>query len=193
MSSQGEATQRADGKWEVKHADGSTEVLTDKKFHDQYEVAQEESVTKEETTEHLTPDAVRPETLPPDNGVAERLSPRDVRPETHDADDAFPEGGDFAKEYAEAVEAELAEFEDGIKEVRAELKSVKGGKAEDFGAVRAALHRLSHGKSLSRTAHVATVPHDGPERLREAPDPYETISSGPSEETNYAESRHAGR
>lgn len=119
---------------------------------------------------------------------------KEHRPETHDADDAFWGEGkdDFVKEYAEAVEAELAEMEEGIKAVRAELKSVKSGKAEDFGAVRSAMHELSHGKSLMRTAHVATVRHDGPERLQPAPSPEDNVSSGPGEELNYA-GRKAGK
>jgi hypothetical protein len=169
----GEAEQRADGKWEVEHADGSTEVLSDKEFRKEYEV--EES--------------------PVESEVSDRVSPRDVRPETHDADDAFIDDADdeFANQYCEEVETELQHFEDAIKNVRAELKSVKSARGErDFAALRHALHELSHGTPLSRTAHAVTVRHDGPERLQPAPSAEDSISSGPGEENN-AEVRHFGR
>jgi hypothetical protein len=135
---------------------------------------------------------------------------KEHRPETHDRDDAYwaemyGDGEDFADEYCQAVNTELKELEEGIKAVRAELKVVDKQKPEErnFGALRDAMHNLAHGKSLLRTAHAATVRHDGPERLRPAPSAEDNISSGPGEETNYVEestvegrkqeSRKAGR
>lgn len=113
------------------------------------------------------------------------------RPDTHDRDDAFWGDGedDFADEYCQAVNEELKELEANIKAVRSELKAVDKQKdgERDFGALRDAMHELSHGKSLLRTAHAVTVRHDGPERLRPAPDAETNISSGPGEEFNYVE------
>lgn len=115
---------------------------------------------------------------------------KEHRPDTHDADDAFVEDtGEYADEYSEAIETELKRTEDKVKAVRAELKSLGKQKEgeRDFGPLRAAMHELAHGNSLLRTAHPAVVRHDGPERLRPAPDAYANISSGPGEETNYDE------
>lgn len=115
---------------------------------------------------------------------------KEHRPETHDVDDAWvTDTGEYASEYCQAVETELKRTEDKIKAVRAELKSVDKQKdgERDFGPLRAAMHELAHGNSLLRTSHPATVRHDGPERLRPAPDAYENISSGPGEESNYVE------
>lgn len=165
----GEAKQRDDGKWEVAHADGETEVLSDKQFHEQYDLPEDAPAEEDKTT---------------------------GKPAVESAE-KFTNPVDYVKKYIEEVEAELKAYEAGIKAVRAEINALKKSKDEapDFGPLRHAIHELSHGNPLTRTAHAVTVPHDGPERLREAPDALDNVSSGPGEETNaeVAASRHAGR
>lgn len=181
----GQAKQLDDGKWEVRHADGSTEVLTDKQFQAQYKDAGEDK--PEQPTGK--PDNDVPDEREEDDKLAKR-----VRPETNDGE-KFPDDDDFTDTYIEEVEAELKSYEDGIKAVRAEIKSVKGAKPEDrdFASLRHAMHELSHGNPLTRTAHTVTVRHDGPERLRPAPNAHDNMSSGPGEETNPEVHRVVGR
>lgn len=157
----GKAEQRDDGKWEVEHADGSTEVLTDKAFHQEYEVADAEQDQPAEST------------------------PQQVRPETT-VGEQFTTPVDWVKDFIAAVEAELKHYEDGCKNVRAEIKNVKAQEdhERDFGPLRRALHDLAHGAPVTRVANGAHVPHDGPERLQGAPFVEDTMNSGPGEETN---------
>jgi hypothetical protein len=165
---QGQATPRDDGKWDVEHPDGSTEVLTDKEFHQQFEVEGE------------TPD---------DKPV--ESTPQQVRPQTSDGE-VFTAPVDWVKKYIEEVEEELKAYEIGIKAVRDEISAVKKLKKGDrfsFGPLRHAIHELSHGNPLTRTAHTITVPHDGAESLQQAP--VDAVCSGPGEEDNMV--RHAGR
>lgn len=205
MGKKAEATaeEQPDGSFKVTHEDGREETLSAKEFHGKYDVDDDEGGS---APGHVAPDD---EAITTDDGrrVGTQSGDEDPdtlakrnRPQTHNADDAFwGEGGaDFADEYGEAVETELKEMEEGIKAVRAQLKSLAKAKPEDrdFGALRAAMHELSHGKSLLRTAHVATVRHDGPERLRPAPTPETNANSGPGEELNpeqNAEGRVVGR
>lgn len=153
----GEAKQRDDGKWEVSHADGDTEVLTDKQFHEQYDV--------DEMPENLS--------------VAPAVADRTVG-------ESFADPGDYIKRYIEEVEAECKAYEDGVKAVRAEIAALKKAKGEDVSLVRLrhAIHELSHGNPLTRTAGPAQVNRDLPEALSAAPAVEDAISSGPGEETN---------
>lgn len=190
MAKEATAEVQEDGKYKVTHEDGSTETLTEKQFHEKYDVEPDEQEPEGETppgagTTVRTGDGhpVGSQAGDEDPDTASKRN----RPRTHDADDAFWGGEeDFGDEYSEAVETELKQIEEGVKAVRAELKSVGKAKPEerDFGALRAAMHDLLHGKSLLRTAHVATVRHDGPERLRPAPTPETNANSGPGEELN---------
>jgi hypothetical protein len=177
MAQEATAKELPDGKFEVTHEDGTVEVLTEKQFHDKYKEGDVDNGADEKPAKDA-PTGSQSGDEDPDT-----VSKRN-RPHTHDRDDAFVEDGDFGGEYTEEVEAELSELEEGVKAVRAELKSTKSGKSKDFGALRSAMHKLIHGKSLLRTAHVATVRHDGPERLRPAPTAETNQSSGPGEELN---------
>jgi hypothetical protein len=168
----GTASQRDDGKWDVEHPDGSAEVLTDKQFHQQFDV--EDEVPEDKPVES-TPQQVRPETT-----VGEK----------------FTEPVDFVKHYVDEVEAELKAYEVGIKAVHSEIKILKGQEEHerDPGPLRRAMHELAHSKPWTRVANAAHVPHDGPERLQGAPFVEDTMSSGPGEESNEAfASRPFGR
>jgi hypothetical protein len=159
----GEAQKRPDNKWEVRHEDGSTEVLSDKQFNEQY-------VVEEEPVETKKPEVVTGE--------------------------QFPQDSDYVGDYLSQVEEELKRYENGIRNVRAEIKAAKSSKGEsDFAALRHAIHELSHGNPLTRTAHAVTVNHDGPERLQPPPTAESNVCSGSGEETNadVVSARHAGR
>jgi hypothetical protein len=208
MAKQATAEEQPDGKFKITHEDGSVETLTAKQFHDKYDVDGNGKAEPEpnadspiEGTQGPEPDQITsdidggPIGTQPGDEDPDTLSKRH-RPETHDADDAFVEDrGEFADEYGEAVETELKRTEDKIKAVRAELKSLGKQKEgeRDFGPLRAAMHELAHGNSLLRTAHPATVRHDGPERLRPAPTVEDSPNSGPGEELNAEQFAAGGR
>jgi hypothetical protein len=158
----GTAVQRDDGKWDVEHPDGSTEVLTDKQFHQQFDVEGE---------------------VPEDKPV--ESTPQQVRPNTTEGE-KFTTPADWVKDFISGVEAELKHYEDGCKNVRAAIKDLKAQEPHErsFAPVRHALHELSHGNPLTRVANGAHVPHDGPERLQGAPFVEDTMNSGPGEESN---------
>lgn len=228
MAKQATAEVQPDGKYLVKHADGTEELLTEGQFKAQYELEDEDPKVKgdeaepagtstEETPEPKGDKPSVPDAVQGTQGPLATIITSDIdggqigtqggdedpptlskqhRPETHDADDAFVEDeGEFHDEYFAQVNEELKALEENIKEVRAQLKSADKAKPEDrdYGALRSAIHDLSHGKSLLRTAHAVTVRHDGPERLRPAPTTEDTMSSGPGEELNYAEVGTEGR
>lgn len=190
MGKQATAEEQPDGKFKITHEDGSEETLTAKQFHDKYDVEGEDVPDTKADNKTDAKDTV---VHSGDHPVGSQSSDEDPqtqskanRPNTTERDDAFADAPDFDKQYVDDVEAELKELEEHLKEVRAQIKSVKSAKPEDrdFGSLRSAMHDLAHGKSLLRTAHVATVRHDGPERLRPAPTPETNINSGPGEELN---------